>query len=194
MNSSRMVTIATFLLLLSSSSRAFADDPAQTSEARRRPGSAAPKGNAAEGLPTSPREPAHIDQETWPTWLEAVAETQETGRPTVIVVTSLKAARSTSYVEGLRGDLWLARLRRDRTIEFAELSAEEAADQLSRLRINTFPTIIAYRRGAGVGGRRSPSRHHAGPAVAGMVAGPGVGACSGRRERTGGRARLCLEP
>jgi hypothetical protein len=148
MNSSRMVTIATFLLLLSSSSPAFSDDAARDPEAQRRPGlTAAPREYATLASPTSLREPAHLDQENWPTWLEAVAETQATGRPTVIVVTSQKASRSTSYVEGLRADLWLARLRRDRIIEFAELSAEDAADQLSRLRINTFPTIIAYRRG-----------------------------------------------
>jgi len=174
MNSSRMMTIATSLLLFSSSSPAFPDEPARNPEAVRRPVPAAPK-VATQANHTSPSEPARLGQEEWPTWLEALAETQATGRPTVIVVTSLKASRSMSYVQDLRGDRSLAKLRLEGGVEFAELFAEGATEQVSRLRIGSFPTIIAYRRGAR--GLEAAGRHQgimAAPQLFGWLQGLGL--------------------
>jgi hypothetical protein len=147
MNSPRMVTMTTLALLLSSSARALADDPARIADGTSRPAPAARQGQGTPTARTSAAEPARLRPETWPTWLEAVGDTQATGRPTVIVVTSQRAPRSTTYAEGLRGDLSLAKLMRDGAIQVAELSAEDEAEQVSRLRISSFPTIIAYRRG-----------------------------------------------
>ena len=80
-----------------------------------------------------------------------------------------------SYVQGLRGDRSLAKLRLEGAIEFAELPAEEAADQVLRLRIGSFPTIIAYRRGAR--GLEAAGRHEgimAAPQLFGWLQGLGL--------------------
>jgi hypothetical protein len=88
------------------------------------------------------------DLDPWPSWADAVTATQASGRPTVLIVTSRQVPRSMEYARRLRADRSMDEMRQSGAVEFAELVAEESGDQVARLQISQFPTILAYRQGA----------------------------------------------
>ena len=79
-----------------------------------------------------------------PTWVELVRRTQLSGTPSILVVTSNTVPASKSYVRSLLQSSTVLRLQSQ--IGVAELSAEDDREQARRLQINTYPTLVAFKR------------------------------------------------
>ena len=82
-----------------------------------------------------------------PTWVEVVRQTQTSGTPAVLIVTSASVPSSRLYARTLSQSLSAARQRGQFGV--AELTIEDEPEQARRLGVSTYPTLIAYRRGQG---------------------------------------------
>ncbi|MBX6314583.1 MAG: hypothetical protein IRY99_16970, partial [Isosphaeraceae bacterium] len=91
-----------------------------------------------------PAKDATADASGWSPLAQATWTTVRTGRPTVVVVTSPSSPASQQLRRALleipEARSWLAQ------IQFAELSAGAYPEKIKALRVETFPTVIAFRK------------------------------------------------
>ena len=92
----------------------------------------------------APAEPANV-RGGWTSLSRALHATASTGVPTVVIVTSPAEPASLQLCRSLASSPEAARL--SGSFQFAEMASDLYKDQLGRLGIRRFPTLIVYRRG-----------------------------------------------
>jgi hypothetical protein len=80
----------------------------------------------------------------WVAPKQALRATAETGKPTLLVVTSQASAASQQLMRSLRDNAFAQRL--GQMVNLSELQAEQSSDEVRRLGVGSFPTVIVYRR------------------------------------------------
>ena len=80
----------------------------------------------------------------WPSWTQAVKTTQQTGMPTVLVVTSRNVPSSGDFAQSLANEV---AARPGIGAQFAEFSVEANPEVSKRLGITNVPALLLYRRG-----------------------------------------------
>jgi hypothetical protein len=88
----------------------------------------------------APAEPGSVALE------RALQDTQQAGRPTVIVATSSSLANAKSFFREMQALLEVRSACQG--VHVVELPAEASPDVARRLRISTYPAILAFRQGA----------------------------------------------
>src|SRR5262249_27502749 len=79
-----------------------------------------------------------------PVWMRAIRVTQNTGRPTLVVITSRAHPQAARLLNELGQLPEAAPVRHN--VQIVELPSEEYPDQLKRLGINRAPAVAVYTR------------------------------------------------
>ncbi len=82
----------------------------------------------------------------WLTPNQALRATLETGKPTLIVITSQEGTASQELMRSLRENAITQRL--GQLAYVSEFLAEQAPEEVTRLGVESLPAVVAYRRGA----------------------------------------------